>query len=376
MKIKDTNLNYTLNVVARWVVGLVFLFSSFVKGVDPLGTVYKVQDYMSNWELFGMTFEWAHPMAGVLAVALICAEFIVGVMLIFNSFRVFTAWMLTLMMLFFTVTTFVDATTNLVDDCGCFGDAIKLTNWQTFWKNVALDVPTAWILLTCRLRAKRRFERDCLVFLGALAVMLIFCIYNIKHEPVIDFRPWKIGNKMIDTELDAAPKSYVTYRNVQTGETMEFESAKLMDYMADSTWEQQWEWASSRVEMPEIKAAGFSMMDMLMEDHAFDLILSEEGLVIITIHSLDKVDDKGVREVKLAQQLAAENGKQVVLLTSALPEEVQAWLYDNQVEGLDYLFADATAIKTMMRGNPGFMYIKDAVVVDKGRKAVELKMED
>jgi len=114
----------------------------------------------------------------------------------------------------------------------------------------------------------------------------------------------------------------------------------------------------------------------LMEDHAFDLILSEEGLVIITIHSLDKVDDKGVREVKLAQQLAAENGKQVVLLTSALPEEVQAWLYDNQVEGLDYLFADATAIKTMMRGNPGFMYIKDAVVVDKGRKAVELKMED
>jgi acyl-CoA synthetase len=109
-------------------------------------------------------------------------------------------------------------------------------------------------------------------------------------------------------------------------------------------------------------------------DHAVELIQAEEGLVIVTIHTLGKMDAEGVKEVKLAQQLAAENDKQIVLLTAALPEEIQAWLYDNQIEGMDYLFADATAIKTMLRGNPGFMYVKDAVVVDKGRKADKLKI--
>lgn len=376
MKIKDTNLNYTLNVVSRWVVGLVFLFSSFVKGVDPMGTMFKVQDYMSNWELFGMSFTWAYPLAGTLAVALICAEFLVGVMLIFNAFRIFSAWLLALMMAFFTVTTFIDATTNLVDDCGCFGDAIKLTNWQTFWKNIALDVPTVWIVLTRWMRRKRRFERDSIVFIGALAVMLVFCIYNIKHEPVIDFRPWKVGNQMVDMEQDSTPQSYVTYKNIQTGEIMEMESAKLMDYMADTAWANTWEWTSSRVEMPEIKAPGFSMFDMEGSDRALELITAEDGLVIVTIHHLEKIDAEDVEEIKTARTLAGENGKEIVLLTSALPEDILIWMYENGIEDMDFYFADATAIETMMRGNPGFMYVKNATVVDKGRVAGELKMEN
>ena len=376
MMIKNTKLNYALNVAARWIVGLVFLFSSFVKGVDPMGTTFKIQEYMTAWSIGGMTFEWALPLAGILSVALICAEFLVGVMLIFNAYRRFSAWLLVLMMVFFTVTTFVDALTNKVTDCGCFGDAVKLTNWQTFWKNVALDIPTVWIFLTRHLRRKRRFERDGIVFIAGLSAMLVFCIYDINHEPVIDFRPWKIGNKMVDTEMSESPKSYVTYVNTATGETEEFESAKLMEKMADSEWASQWEWQSSRVEMPEIKAPGFSMMDMLGNDHAMDLITDEEGLIIITIHHIDKVSQDGVEEVKRAQMQAEENGMKIVLLTSALPEEVQAWLYENNIEGLDYLFADATAIETMLRGNPGFMFVKDAVVVDKGRKAMELKIEN
>ena len=374
--IKDTKINYTLNVICRWVVGLVFLFSSFVKGVDPLGTVYKVQEYMTAWSIGSLTFEWAVPLAGVLACALICAEFVVGVLLISNSYRRMTAWLLVLMMLFFTVTTFIDAVTNKVTDCGCFGDAVKLTNWQTFWKNVALDVPTVWIFLTWHLRRKHRFERDCIFLVASVAVMLVFCIYNINHEPVIDFRPWKIGNKMIE-EREAM--NHMTFKNTATGEEV------TVDY-PNGGWDQvpeeykdfeKWEILNSTSDEPfELKADGFSMMDMLMEDHAVELIQAEEGLVIVTIHTLGKMDAEGVKEVKLAQQLAAENDKQIVLLTAALPEEIQAWLYDNQIEGMDYLFADATAIKTMLRGNPGFMYVKDAVVVDKGRKADKLKIEN
>ena len=371
MEIKDSKLNYTLNVVCRWVVGLVFLFSSFVKGVDPMGTTFKVQEYMTAWSIGGLTFEWALPFADFMSVALICAEFLVGVLLITNAYRRLSAWLLVLMMLFFTVTTLADAITNKVTDCGCFGDAVKLTNWQTFWKNVALDVPTVYIFLTRNMRLKRRFERDGLIFIFAVAAMLVFEIYNIKHEPVIDFRPWKIGNKMMDLESTEGMKSYVTYRNTKTGESEEFESAQLMEKLSDSEWAAEWEWESSRVVDPrEIAAPGFSMLDLEGEDRAMDLLPAEDGMLIVTVHHIDKVNAKGVREVKRAVTLAEENGIKIVMLTAALPEEVQAWMADNDISGLDY-----TAIETMMRGNPGFMYVKNATVVDKGRKAGELKID-
>ncbi|MBR4738649.1 MAG: DoxX family protein [Bacteroidales bacterium] len=375
--VKNTKLNYALNVVARWFVGLVFLFSSFTKGVDPMGTTFKVQEYMTAWNIGSLTFEWALPLAGLLSVSLICAEFLVGVLLITNAYRRLSAWLLVLMMLFFTATTLIDALTNKVTDCGCFGDAVKLTNWQTFWKNVVLDVPTVWILLTRNLRRKRRFERDGIVFITSVALMLVFEMYNIKHEPVIDFRPWKIGNKMMDTDGGEGMKSYVTYRNIQTGDTEEFESAMLMEKMQDEQWAEQWEWISSRVVDPrEIAAPGFSMMDLEGEDRATDLLPAEEGMLIVTIHHLQEVNKKGVRELRRALAMAEESGLRIVMLTSALPEEVQNWLYVNKIDGLDYLFADATAIETMMRGNPGFMYVKDATVVDKGRKVADLKINN
>ena len=372
---KDTKKNYTLNLVCRWAVGLVFLFSSFVKGVDPMGTAFKMQEYMTAWSIGSLTFEWALPMADFLSVVMICAEFLVGVLLITNAYRRLSAWMLALMMLFFTVTTLVDAITNKVTDCGCFGDAVKLTNWQTFWKNVVIDVPTVWIFLTRNLRYRRRFERDGLIFIFAAAAMVVFEIYNIKHEPVIDFRPWKIGNKMMDLESEEGMKSYVTYRSKVTGESDEFESAQLMERLDDSAWAAEWEWESSRVVDPrEIAAPGFSMLDLEGEDRAMELLPAEDGMIVVTVHHIDKVRDNGIEEVKRAVALAEDNGIQIVMLTSALPEEVQAWMADNDISGLDYFFADATAIETMMRGNPGFMYMKNATVIDKKRKAVDLKM--
>lgn len=374
--IKDTKLNYTINVIARWFVGLVFLFSSFVKGVDPMGTTYKVQEYMTAWSIGGITFEWALPLAGLLSVGLICCEFLVGVLLITGAYRRLSAWALAAMMLFFTVTTLVDALTNKVTDCGCFGDAVKLTNWQTFWKNIVLDVPTVWIVLTRNLRRKRRFERDGIIFIAALAAMLVFSIYNIKHEPVIDFRPWKIGNVMIK---EHAAMNHMQLINLETGETA------TIDYL-NGQWDSvpaeykdftKWEIVSSTSDEPfEIQAPGFTMMDIEGNDHATELLPAEDGLMVVTVHHLSDVDERGTREIALALSLAEENGTQIVMLTSALPEDVQSWLYQNNISGLDYLFADATAIETMLRGNPGFMYIKDATVVDKTRKVMELKIEN
>lgn len=375
MKVKDNNFNYTLNVICRWIVGLVFLFSSFVKAVDPLGTTYKVEEYMTAWSIGSMTFEWALPLAQVLSVGLICLEFLVAILLITNAYRRLSAWLLVLMMTFFTVTTLIDAITNKVTDCGCFGDAVKLTNWQTFWKNVALDVPTLWIFVTRNLRRKRRFERDGIVLISAAAIILIFEMYNIKHEPVIDFRSWKIGNNMIE-EKEAM--NHMTLRNIKTDEI------KTVSY-PNGGWDQVpeeyknydvWEIVTSTSDAPyEVKADGFSMMDLEGEDRTLDLLPDENGLLIITVHHLDEINAKGVRDIKRAVTIAEENEKRVVMLTSALPEEVQAWMYEQKVDGLDYLFADATAIKAMMRGNPGFMYVKNAIVVDKGRKIETLKID-
>lgn len=366
MKIKDTNLNWSLNVVARVVVGLVFIFSSFVKGVDPMGTSFKITEYLTAWSFFGMSFDWLVPLATFMAMALIVVEFTIGVMLLFGAFRRVSAWALVLMMLFFTFTTLFDAITNEVTDCGCFGDAIKLTNWQTFWKNVALDVPTVWIFLTRNLRRKQRFERDVLITLFAMVAMVLFGLYNINNEPCIDFRSWKVGNQMIDLDENAEVKSYVTYVNKETGERDEFLSEELVKRMEDPAWEAQWEWESSRVEDPhEIKADGFSMLDMDMNDHAKELIGSEDYLLIATIHHLDKVNEDGLEGLEDAAEWAQEHGVQMVLLTSALAEEVQSFLYAYQMDDIDFYFTDATAIETMARSNPGFLLLKRGKVLGK-----------
>ena len=210
--IKENTLNKTLRIIARWFVGLVFIFSSFTKGVDPLGTAFKVEEYMTAWSVGNISFEWALPLAPFLSMALITVEFLVGVLLITGSFRKLTAWILLLMMVFFTFTTLYDAITNKVSDCGCFGDAVKLTNWQTFWKNVVLDVPTLFIFLTRRWPRRKSLERDTLIALAAIAAMVVFGLYNINNEPIIDFRPWKVGNTMIkNLEEGLETTNMVTY---------------------------------------------------------------------------------------------------------------------------------------------------------------------
>jgi uncharacterized membrane protein YphA (DoxX/SURF4 family) len=376
IEIKETKLSNTLNVVSRWIVGLVFLFSSFVKGVDPMGTMFKVEDYMTSWELFGSSFEWALPLAGFLAVALICAEFLVGVMLITNAFRVLSAWLLSAMMLFFTCSTFYDAMTDLVKDCGCFGDAIKLSNWETFWKNVVLDVFTVVIFLTRNHRKQRRMERDLIVVVLALVAMVVFCVYNIKHEPVIDFRPWKVGNKVVTEQEEL---NVIRYVNKQTGEPQELRyktgewDTAWNAYSRDTmTWRYDTMW---HVPPFEVKADGFSMMDHENADHAVEMLTSEEGTLIITVYDLDAVDEQAAADMRKAVDMAMEKGFSAVVLSSD-PDRIPGWLIDHSMTDVEYYLTDATAIKTILRGNPGYLFVRGGVVVDKGREMGELKIEN
>jgi hypothetical protein len=369
-----------------------------------MGTMFKIEEYMSNWALFGQSFEWAHPLAGVLSVTLICAEFIVGVLLIFNSFRILSAWLLALMMAFFTVTTFVDAVSNLVDDCGCFGDAIKLTNWQTFWKNVVLDVFAVIIFLTRKLRYRRRVERDVIVMALGIALMVVFCIYNIKHEPVIDFRPWKVGNMMVKHQ---EPENVIRFRSVDDStvvKELRYKNGEWNNEWNDYFDETKWEAVGDAETTPEyiVLADGFSMLapdenGVLSLEQTLNILPDSNGVLFVTAWNLDKIDEEGVEEIKKASKLVQElndAGREVrlVLLTSmgriddSPLQKAQVWLSDNGIEGIrvnvldvegenNVYFADATAIKTVMRGTPGFMFMKNGEVVSKAREASSLNIK-
>ena len=355
-----------IDCICRIFVGLVFLFSSFVKGVDPMGTAYKIQEYMTAWSIGSLTFEWALPFATFLSVTLVTLEFLVGVLLITNSLRKLTAWTLLLMMTFFLVTTLIDAITNKVTDCGCFGDFVKLTNWQTFWKNVVLMVPTLVIFFCRNLKKKHRtYERDILIFLFAVAAMVGFAIYNINNEPVLDFRPWKVGNQMIK-QTDGKIQSFVTYQNTATGEIMEFPSEQLMVYMQDTNWEKQWEFLDSRVVDPaQIQADGFSMIGIDGEDHTKELIGSPDPIIIVTSHDVSEINDKGIESMQRVRDIAEQHYVKYVFLTASLPEDAEKFLNDNDMGYIPYFLADEKAIETMLRSNPGYILLKDAIVKGK-----------
>lgn len=386
--IPETKVTKILLIISRWFVGLVFLFSSFSKGVDPLGTAFKVEEYMTAWSFGSISFESFVPLAPFLSMALITMEFLVGILLITGSFRKLAAWLLTLMMVFFTVTTLYDALTNKVTDCGCFGDLIKLTNWQTFGKNVILDIPTLYIFLTRRWPRKRMLERDTLISLAAIAAMVIFGLYNINNEPILDFRPWKVGNKMMDnTEEGLEPISTVTYRNIATGETITINSKELMTLSAeDSLWFKKWEWVNSDIVSPyEVNADGFfvrgadgSLQNEEGKDLTYDLIAATDGPVLIcTIHHLDDINRRGIRAIAEMKQMAADKKIRFAILAycDVSPDSedpdgeaeamIQRFLYSNNLMSVDYFFGDEKAIETMLRSNPGFILMQNAEVKGK-----------
>ena len=346
--------------LSRLFVGAVFIFSGFVKGVDPMGFTYKIEEYLN---VFG--FEWAIPLAFLASIVMCALEFTIGVALIFNAHKKLTAWALLLFMSFFLVLTFTDALTNKVNDCGCFGDAVKLTNWETFWKNVILMVPTILLFAYRNRKSKKKtFEQDTLVSGLGFIAMVLFSLYNYYNEPVLDFRPWKVGNQMMNEERGPVV-NYVTYENIETGELMEFPSSELMKYYEDSIWVETYKWVNTRTNDPnEIYADGFSMLGVDGLDHAKQIIGQQDYVLVATIHDLDMAK-KGLRNLKNVYREAGETQIHFAILTCALEEELEAFLIENNMSDVEYYFADDKAIKTVLRSNPGLILLENAVVLNK-----------
>jgi uncharacterized membrane protein YphA (DoxX/SURF4 family) len=349
--------------VCRLLVGALFIFSSFTKGVDPLGTKYKMLDYLA---VYGMT--WLNDFALVLAMLMILAEFIVGICLITKIFPRLAVLGATLLMLFFTTTTLFDALYDLVPDCGCFGTAIKMSNWQTFYKNLVIDaVLIPLIINNKRLESKLKPSIQFIIGCVYAVAFLGFEIYNYRHLPVVDFMNWKVG-KQLTTETAEESKIYLTYKNKSTGEVKEYLSPNYP--WNDSVWMSQWAFVDQRVEGGG-NFLGFSALDEDGND-VTENILTTENLLMFTSHDLAKVTEKEWEKIREITEAAEKHDFTVVWTVADEPEYVEQLRskYDFLYE---VYYADELEIKPIVRSNPGLIWLDNGLVKDKW-SAVDFSM--
>ncbi len=344
--------------IFRILVGGVFIFSGFVKGVDPLGTVYRMNDYFTA---FGIP--WASSMSLVLTIFLCTLEFVLGISLLFNLHIKWTAWVLLPVMAYFTVLTLFDALYNIVPDCGCFGDAVKLTNIQTFIKNLILlgmVIPIfAW---RKKYKGPARGWVQVLIlilFSGGFAAM---SVHAYRHLPLIDFMAWKVGNRVNQTSSQPV-KFYVTYRNTTTGETREYQAPNYP--WNDSVWMANWEFVSQRA--ADEGTAG--TMTLQIEDSTGQdntaAILGTAGIHFIGVaYDLAEADPVGLKAIDVLYRITREEDYSFVLLTSTLPEDVAAISKKRNLQ-IPIYYADDVVLKTMVRANPGLILLRSDTVVKK-----------
>ena len=341
--------------VCRLLVGALFIFSSFTKGVDPLGTKYKMLDYLA---VYGMT--WLNDFALVLAMVMILAEFIVGICLITKVCPRLAVLGATLLMLFFTITTLFDALYDLVPDCGCFGTAIKMSNWQTFYKNLVIDALLIPLIMNNG-RLKSKLENGVqLIIASAFALAFLgFEIYNYRHLPVVDFMNWKVGEQLTVETADES-KVYLTYRNKATGETKEYLSPNYP--WNDSVWMSQWEFVDQRTE-GSANFLGFSALDEDGNDIT-ESILTTENLLMFTSHDLSKLTDKDWEKAKEITAVAEDHGLTVIWVVADEPHYVKH-LQEKQGFVYEVYYADELEIKPIVRSNPGLIWLDNGLVKGK-----------
>lgn len=347
-----------LITISRILIGLVFIFSGFVKGVDPLGTAYKITDYFEAYHMV-----WAIPLSLYFSIILCAFEFVLGVLLVLNVKMKQVVWLTLLIMSFFTIITFYDALYSPVPDCGCFGDAVKLTNWETFYKNVVLMV-FVFILLFGRNKIKACFNNTKEWGIIALVSVLFvwFSVYNYRNLPVINFRPWKTGNKMM-ADNPQPSKFYLTYKNKQSGEAKEYLSNELP--WQDTLWTANWEYVSTREDNPNKSLLGaFAIIDSTGADMTDHFVRNPEFQFFIACYNINETNlDAFENKINSFIENAQKNGVSIILLTGSSPEEIKNFRAKFPKINYEIFSSDDIALKAMIRSNPGLVLLKKATVL-------------
>ncbi len=351
-------------VVARVLLGFVFIFSGFVKAVDPLGSMYKFHDY---FQAFGM--EWLSPAALYLGFALFCLEFILGFSFVFNIKLKFFSWIMLLFMTFFFVLTFILAISNPVSDCGCFGDALILSNWETFYKNIGLMI-FALIIFAARKKAKNRYPvitQYGVLFIG-FAIIIWVSVFSYRHLPLIDFMPWKIGNKISEKVVDTPEIADIklVYKNKETGEIYKYTSKTLP--WQDTTFFKKLEFVDQeKTIVQEFKPApihDFMLDDINKVNHNAEIISNPGYQFILISHDINKAEKSVFPVLNVFYEQCMKDTIGFAALCGSDFQTIDN--FKNEVKArYEFYTVDETALKSVVRSNPGLVLLKNGVVLDK-----------
>ncbi len=348
-------------MIVRSLVGLLFIFSGFTKGVDPLGTTYVIHDYLEAYNLPWLT---GLSLAGSFLLNMI--EFTIGFCLLFNVKFKWTVFVASLMMLFFTLTTWYDAVANPVPDCGCFGKAVVMTNWQTFYKNLVLDACILVLLFSIdRIPDRRPALFNGLIAGGAALLFLCFEYYNYRYLPVVNFLEWKEGVRLFP-ENPQPVQHFVIYRNKLTGETREY---LLEDCpYADSAWVETWEFVDRRDVDPNPQTVNINIVDKIDDedpgwDVTKDLLETDTYLFLVAAYDLQEANPDGMAKVAESVKRLRKAGYECCFLTSSTVKEAEEFKRKYGLEDFMFYYSDNTAIKAVIRSNPGIVLLRNAWVL-------------
>ncbi len=374
---KQSKSLHIVGSVARSLLALVFLFSGFVKAIDPLGTTYKIEDYL---KAFGGFFTELMPLAEAAAVCLIGVEIVLGLCMLLNVRTSVTCWLtLTFYAVMLPLTLYI-ALENPVSDCGCFGDALVISNWATFWKNVVLTALAVTLVCT------RQYIPQTLVWWGELAVLALALAlagglmgYSRTHLPMIDFRPYKVGNNIVElmeVPEGAEPDQYeTTFIYERDGVEREF---TLENYpKGDSTWHFVDQKSVLVKKGYEPKIHDFELITMNYDDITYDVLESEVPVTIVVLYDLTKTDRKQLDKVTaLFRQCLSEN-RPFYILTGASEDGIEAFCEEVEAENRSneltpfnhpdevFCMCDGVTLKTIVRANPGVVVVQNGVITDK-----------
>lgn len=355
--------------IARTLLGVVFVFSGVVKAIDPLGTVYKIEDYL---KAFGGFFIDLLPMAEVAAWTLIIIELLLGVCMLLNVRTQWTSWIALLFYCVMTPLTLYIALTNPVSDCGCFGDAVVLTNWQTFGKNVVLII-LAIVLVALRNSVHQLWRgwMEGVIAMLTIAAAVAFMAWTKSHLPMMDFRPYKVGNHLPtlmeypeDAEVDVYEYSFV-YEKDGVEQTFTLDNYPK----GDSTWtfvRQNSKLIKKGYEPP---IHDFEILNADYEDLTWDILESEEPITLVVMYDIEKADKKQMAKVERllgdeAMRLEGD-GARVYILTGSGTDEIIHFSLEYPTLSDCICTCDPVTLKTIVRANPGVIVVQNGVVIDK-----------
>ncbi|MAO43599.1 MAG: DoxX family protein [Leeuwenhoekiella sp.] len=345
----------------RVFVGVLFIISGFVKLNDPVGFSFKLQEYFAPDVL---NIEFLSPFALGLAIILVIVELVLGVALIIGYYKRLTMWLLLLMIIFFTFLTFYSAYFNKVTDCGCFGDALPLTPWQSFTKDVILLIMIVFLFINIKHIKPffSNFSRSIIIFATFIAC-LSFGYYVLMHLPAIDFRAYKEGVNISEgmTIPEGAPEAVFDYNwkfNINGEE-------KIITT--------QGEYPSSEGEFigveTEVVEEGYvpPIHDFTIEkdgENFTEKFLNTPNLIVIIAYDLNKTEWNGWPVIKELTNDALKKGYSVIGLTASGDASVND-LKEKQNINFDFYFTDATTLKTIVRSNPGIVKLHNGTIIQK-----------